>query len=80
MASMILTANGESKRKSHATGRVLHHHALGLMAQLTDAINNFSVIRASFQERRRCILAMEEMIRVGKNDVRIARPQVSISV
>ncbi|KAJ3580330.1 hypothetical protein NPX13_g241 [Xylaria arbuscula] len=77
MASMILTANGESKRKSHATGRFLHHHALGLMAQLTDTINNLSFTRAPFQERRRCILAMEEMIRVGKNDVRIARPQIS---
>ncbi|TGJ81418.1 hypothetical protein E0Z10_g7330 [Xylaria hypoxylon] len=76
MASMILIANGESKKKSHATGRFLHHHALGLMAQLTDVINDTSVIRAPFHERRRCITAMEEMIQIGKNDVRIARPQV----
>ncbi|KAI0427754.1 phosphatidylinositol 3 [Xylaria sp. FL1042] len=80
MASMILVANGESKKKSHATGRFLHHHALGLMAQLTDVINDVSVIRAPFHERRRCITAMEEMIRIGKNDVRIARPQISACI
>jgi serine/threonine-protein kinase ATR len=77
MASMILIANGEPKRKGHSTGRFLHHHALGLMAQLTDVINDEFVMRAPFHERRRCITAMEEMIRIGKNDVRIARPQVS---
>ncbi|KAI1351099.1 phosphatidylinositol 3 [Xylaria sp. FL0043] len=80
MASMILAANGESRKKSHATGRFLHHHALGLMAQLTDVINDVSVIRAPFHERRRCIKAMEEMIRIGKNDVRIARPQISACI
>jgi serine/threonine-protein kinase ATR len=78
MASMILVANGEpKKKKGHAAGRFLHHHALGLMALLTDVINETSVVRAPFHERRRCITAMEEMIRIGKNDVRIARPQVS---
>lgn len=74
---MIIVANGESRKKSHATGRFLHHHALGLMAQLTDVINDVSTIRAPFHERKRCIAAMEEMIRTGKNNVRIARPQVS---
>lgn len=80
MASMILVANGEAKKKNHATGHFLHHHALGLMAHLTDVINDPSVIRAPFHERRRCITAMEEMIRTGKNSVRIARPQVRSSV
>lgn len=79
MASMILIANGEQpkRRKGHATGRFLHHHALGLMARLTDVINDDSLTRAPFHERRRCISAMEEMVRIGRNDVRIARPQVS---
>ncbi|KAI1263882.1 phosphatidylinositol 3 [Xylariaceae sp. FL1019] len=77
MAGMILAASGESKRKSQATGRFLHHHALGLMAQLTDVINDISADRAPFYERRRCLKAMEEMIRIGKNDVRIARPQIT---
>ncbi|KAF2971363.1 hypothetical protein GQX73_g2258 [Xylaria multiplex] len=80
IASMILIANGESKKKSQSTGRFLHHHALGLMALLTDVINDPSVIRAPFHERRRCIKAMEEMIRIGKNDVRIARPQISACI
>lgn len=73
---MILVANGESKKGSQATGRFLHHHALALMAQLTDTINDGAVIRAPFHERRQCIKAMEEMIRMGKNNVRIVRPQV----
>ncbi|KAI8948096.1 phosphatidylinositol 3 [Xylaria longipes] len=80
MASMILVANGEPKKKSHATGHFLHHHALALMARLTDVINDTSVIRAPFHERRRCITAMEEMIRIGKNNVRIARPQISACI
>ncbi|KAJ2996721.1 hypothetical protein NUW58_g883 [Xylaria curta] len=50
MASMILVANGESKKKNHATGNFLHHHALGLMAHLTNVINDISVISA-------CLLA-----------------------
>ncbi|GAW27350.1 putative protein kinase rad3 [Rosellinia necatrix] len=80
LANMIIVGNGESKKKSHVAGRFLHHHALGLMAQLTDVINDVSVIRAPFHERRRCIAAMEEMIRIGKNNVRIARPQISASI
>ncbi|KAI0857809.1 phosphatidylinositol 3 [Xylaria cubensis] len=79
MASMILIANGESKKKNHATGHFLHHHALGLMAHLTDVINDTLVVRP-FHERRRCITAMEEMIRTGKNNVRIARPQISACI
>ncbi|KAI1307448.1 phosphatidylinositol 3 [Xylaria venustula] len=80
MASMVLVANGESRKKIHATGRFLHYHVLGIMAQLTDVINDPSAIRAPFHERRRCIMAMEEMIRIGKNDVRIARPQISACI
>ncbi|KAI1427168.1 phosphatidylinositol 3 [Xylaria sp. FL1777] len=80
MASMILIANGGPRKKTHSTGRFLHYHALGLMAQLTHVINDVSVIRAPFHERRRCIIAMEEMIRIGKNDVRIARPQISACI
>ncbi|KAI1816156.1 phosphatidylinositol 3 [Poronia punctata] len=81
MAGMILgTSSGSKKKKSQAAGRFLHHHALGLMAQLTDVINDTSVSRAPFYERRRCISAMEEMIRIGKNDVRIARPQISACI
>ncbi|KAI0204129.1 phosphatidylinositol 3 [Astrocystis sublimbata] len=80
MASMILIHSGEHRKKSQATGNFLHHHALGLMAHLTDVINDTSVIRAPFHERRRCITAMEEMIRTGKNNVRIARPQISACI
>ncbi|RYP77529.1 hypothetical protein DL771_001102 [Monosporascus sp. 5C6A] len=78
MALLILAAFGETKqKKSHATGRFLQQHALGLMARLTDVINDTSGIQNPIQERKRCIKAMEEMIRVGKSYIRIARPQMS---
>ncbi|RYP22475.1 hypothetical protein DL767_009047 [Monosporascus sp. MG133] len=78
MALLILAAFGETKqKKSHATGRFLQQHALGLMARLTDVINDTSGIQNPIQERKRCIKAMEEMIKIGKSYIRIARPQMS---
>ncbi len=79
MALLILTASGETKlKKSHVTGRFLQQYALGLMTRLTDVINDITGIRAPIQERKRCIQAMEEMLRNGKHYIRIARPQVRI--
>ncbi|KAI1328740.1 phosphatidylinositol 3 [Xylariaceae sp. FL0255] len=78
MAGQVLISSGEIVRKSHTAGRFLHTHALGLMARLIDVINDISLVsQVSLSERKRCIRAMEEMIRIGKNDVRIARPQIS---
>ncbi|ORY67260.1 uncharacterized protein BCR38DRAFT_153630 [Pseudomassariella vexata] len=77
MASMIQSANGDHKQKKTATGRFLQHYALGLMARLTDVINDTSNLRSPIQEQNRCIKAMEEMIRIGKAYIRIARPQIS---
>jgi serine/threonine-protein kinase ATR len=77
MATLILTARGDMKHKKiNATGRFLQEHALGLMAGLTDVINDISGTRVPTQERKRCINAMEEMVRTGKHYIRIARPQV----
>ena len=78
MALLILIASGEAKqKKSHLTGRFLQQNALGLMTRLTDVMNDTSDNHASVQERKRRIKAMEEMLRVGKHYIRIARPQVS---
>ncbi|KAH9994734.1 phosphatidyl inositol 3-kinase [Xylariaceae sp. FL0662B] len=80
MATMILTASGDMKqKKTHASGRFLQQQVLGLMARLTDAINDISDL-TPIQERERCIKAMEEMIRTGKHYIRIARPQISACI
>lgn len=78
---MILIANKEARqKKGNPTGRFLQSHLLGLMARLTDVINDSLSTHPPAQEQRRCIRAMEEMIRVCRDYARIARPQVSCSL
>ncbi|KAI0883853.1 phosphatidyl inositol 3-kinase [Annulohypoxylon maeteangense] len=77
VASLMLKGSGELKsKKVHASGPFLQRYALALMAGLTQAINDVSN-RTPSQERKRHIKAMEEMIRIGKHYIRIARPQIS---
>ncbi|KAL7620953.1 serine/threonine-protein kinase M1 [Parahypoxylon ruwenzoriense] len=77
MAIMMLAGSGDTKhKKSHASGPFLQRYALGLMARLTLIINDVST-RTPIQERKLCVKAMEEMIRIGKCYIRIARPQIS---
>lgn len=76
-ATVILASNKEIKqKKGNVTGRFLHSHMLGLMARLTDVINDSMSINPTVQEQRRCIRALEEMIKICKDYARIARPQV----
>ncbi|KAH9895495.1 phosphatidyl inositol 3-kinase-like protein [Xylariomycetidae sp. FL2044] len=80
MADIMLRDSGDNKqKKSHKAGQFLQQYALGLVARLTDTIND-ATIRSPMQERRRCIKAMEEMVRAGKGYVRIARPQLSACI
>lgn len=77
MASLI---QGDTRQKKQATGRFLSQNALGMMARLTDIFNEPMSSRSTtfkIDEQKRCIKAMEEMIRIGKTNIRIARPQVS---
>ncbi|KAF4984272.1 hypothetical protein FZEAL_484 [Fusarium zealandicum] len=75
IATMILATHKEIRsKKTNATGRFIQLHLLGLMARLTEIINDPNL---PAQERRRHIRAMEEMIRVCKDYARIARPQMS---
>ncbi|KAK8074965.1 Protein kinase rad3 [Apiospora hydei] len=79
MASLI---QGDPRQKKAATGRFLQQNALGMMARLTDIFNEPMTFRATtfrIDEQKRCIKAMEEMIRIGKTSIRIARPQIEIS-
>lgn len=73
VASLLLK---EGKKKAHHVGRFLQSHALGLTARFSEVINDNLNRNPPAQEQRRYIRAMEEMIKMCKSYVRIARPQV----
>jgi serine/threonine-protein kinase ATR len=79
--SLLLGIPGETRsRKGNLIGRFLAPHVLGLMARITEVINNVGASGSSLLDQRLCLQAMEEMIRVCKAHVRVARPQVSTSL
>ncbi|KAL2883978.1 serine/threonine-protein kinase M1 [Colletotrichum sp. CLE4] len=75
--SMMMIANKESKSKKNVIGKYLQSYILGLMARLADVINDMTLVFPPAEEQRRCIRALEEMIRHCKGYVRIARPQIA---
>ncbi|KAF6838930.1 protein kinase Rad3 (phosphatidylinositol 3) [Colletotrichum plurivorum] len=78
ICTMIMVANKESRsKKGNLIGRFLQSYILGLMARLADVINDTPLLCPPPEEQRRCIRAMEEMIRLCKSYVRIARPQIA---
>ncbi|PHH65261.1 hypothetical protein CDD81_3120 [Ophiocordyceps australis] len=78
VATTILKSNKDIKyKKGAAVGKFLQSHVLGLMARLTDVINGSVPPHEPMLQQRSCIRAMEEMIKVCKTYVRIARPQIS---
>lgn len=81
MASLMLAVQKDKRtKKSHMVGRYLQQHALGLTAQLTEVINDPWMILPPVTEQRRCLGAMEEMIRICNSYACIARPQISASL
>ncbi|PFH56755.1 hypothetical protein XA68_16038 [Ophiocordyceps unilateralis] len=78
MATTILRSNKDAKlKKSNVIGRFLQSHVLGLMARLTDVINDSVSTHPPVLEQRSCIRTLEELIKVCKGYARIARPQMS---
>ncbi|KAG7291844.1 hypothetical protein NEMBOFW57_001865 [Staphylotrichum longicolle] len=82
MATLMLPdqkADQKEKRpkKSQIVGCYLQQHALGLTSRLSEVINDTWMLRPPVSEQRRCLGAMEEMIRVCNSYVCIARPQIS---
>lgn len=79
VAGLLVSTPKESKRKGHhIVGRFFAIHALGLSASMIEVINNTSSVPPPIQERKRYISAMEEMIVLGKEYIRAARPQVCL--
>lgn len=74
----ILSANKETRlRKGNIIGRFLQSHILGLMARLTDVINDPAMVHPGEIEQRNCIRALDEMISLCQTHARVARPQIS---
>ncbi|KAJ9155587.1 Protein kinase rad3 [Pleurostoma richardsiae] len=77
MATMLLSGTKEGRKKSGIIGRFFQQHALGLTTRLTEVINDTITAHPPIQEQKRCLRAMEEMIVLCKEYIRIARPQIS---
>jgi serine/threonine-protein kinase ATR len=77
MASMVLASNKDTKnKKGNLIGRFLQPYLLGLMARFTDIISDPLCTDPPVMEQRRCIRALDEMIKLCRGYSRIARPQV----
>jgi len=77
-AALLMMANllAGSKQKKVKIGAFLQQHALGQVSKLGESITESTGSYISVQERRRCLRAMEEMIRVCRSYMSISRPQV----
>jgi serine/threonine-protein kinase ATR len=79
MATTILGASKDPKaKKGNMVGRFLQSHLLGLMARLTDVINDSTSLQPPIAEQKSSIGALEEIIKISKHYARIARPQVRL--
>jgi len=76
VGNLLVDAKDKKAKKSHIIGRYVEQHALGLASKLGETITDSVGSNPPAQERRRCLRAMEEMIRVCRSYVCIARPQV----
>ena len=74
IASRTQTANA-SHKKTNLVGPFIEHHILGIVARLSEVVND-SRDEQSVTEKERCVKAVGEMVKVGKTHTRIARPQV----
>ena len=79
MVNLYYKASGELKqKKTNPTGLFLLDQVLGLVSNLTEIFNIFPDSPSVMEERQRSIRAMEELLRIGKKNIRMARPQVSL--
>lgn len=70
--------SGQSKvavKKSNIVLLFFEKHVLGIMAYLSDVIDSSREVQP-LMERRRCVAAIEEMIKLAEHEVSIALPQV----
>jgi hypothetical protein len=66
---------GATGTGSRVIGPFLEHHILGIVARLTDIVND-PRDEWSQAEKRRSVKTLDELVKVAKKYSRIARPQV----
>lgn len=62
-------------KKSGALGAFLKHHILGLVARFSEVVNDARDGKPT-REKKKCIKAIDEMVKLGKSATRTARPHV----
>lgn len=78
MVKIYYSAAGQARvKKTSLTSVFLSDQVLGLVSGLTEIFNMPPDLRSVMAEQKRSIKAMEELIRVGRKNIRVARPQVS---
>ncbi|CAG8977250.1 hypothetical protein HYALB_00009347 [Hymenoscyphus albidus] len=64
-----------SRKKKNTVGMFLEQHLLGLVARLSEVVNDPRDEHPT-QEKQRCVKAFEELVKVAKTHARAARPQI----
>lgn len=62
-------------RKSNGTGSFFENHVLGIMAHLSDIINESKGLQVA-TDKIRCLRAIQEMMRIARDNITNALPQV----
>jgi serine/threonine-protein kinase ATR len=75
LAQHTNTGPEHSRASTDAVGRFLEQHILGLVARLSEVINDSRDTHAG-KEKDRCVKAFAELVRAAKAHTRVARPQV----
>lgn len=78
MAFKLLASSSPSasEEKTDPVGAFLSQHILGFMARFGEVVNDVQN-QYSAIEKIRCIKGVEEMVKIGKKVIKVARPQVS---
>lgn len=64
-----------SHRNGNTVGLFLERHILGIVARFSEVVNDAREGQ-SITEKKHCVKAIEEMVKIGKAFTRTARPQV----
>jgi serine/threonine-protein kinase ATR len=80
MANAVAEPATRRAKKGHLVSYFLQQHALGLATRFSEIINDSAMLQPLMRERQQYVRAMEEMVKLGKSYIRIARPQVCLAI
>ncbi|KAL9586349.1 MAG: hypothetical protein Q9212_000967 [Teloschistes hypoglaucus] len=79
LTSLVYGRHGTPRgvaRRSNFTGSFFENHVLGIMAHLSDIINESKGLQVA-TDKIRCLKAIQEMMRIAKDNITNALPQIS---